>query len=123
MPPPPAQPPPPAPESGLSRPARIVIFVCNSLGFALFLAWLISLHGQPVMREQEGILYFLPCLPFLFVYLMLMPRKKPQPPPEESATAEPPPPADGQSPADAAHAPRDSAPTGQKPTPPPPAAS
>jgi len=33
------------------------------------------------MREQEGILYFLPCLPFLFVYLMMMPRKKPPTPP------------------------------------------
>lgn len=60
----------------IGRRARVWILVLNSLGFALFLAWLVSLREEPIMREQEGILYFLPCLPFLFVYLMMMPRKK-----------------------------------------------
>lgn len=69
-------------EMWLTPRARIVILILNSLGFALFLAWLVSLREQPIMREQEGILYFLPALPFLFVYLMMMPRKK-TPPQEE----------------------------------------
>lgn len=67
-------------EVWLTPRARIAILILNSLGFALFLAWLVSLREQPIMREQEGILYFLPALPFLFVYLMMMPRKKTQPP-------------------------------------------
>lgn len=74
-------------EMWLSPRARIVILILNSLGFAFFLAWLISLREQPIMREQEGILYFLPALPFLFVYLMMMPRKK-TPPPEEKKDAQ-----------------------------------
>ena len=49
-------------EMWLSPRARIVILILNSLGFAFFLAWLISLREQPIMREQEGILYFLPAL-------------------------------------------------------------
>ena len=79
--PPKTQPPKDQEEVFLTRRARRWILVLNTLGFALFLAWLISLKGQPIMREQEGILYFLPCLPFLFVYLMMMPRKKPPTPP------------------------------------------
>lgn len=67
-------------EVWLTPRARIAILILNSLGFALFLAWLVSLREQPIMREQEGILYFLPALPFLFVYLMMMPRKKTPPP-------------------------------------------
>lgn len=84
----PQSPPQDQEEVFLTRRARRWILVLNTLGFALFLAWLISLKGQPIMREQEGILYFLPCLPFLFVYLMMMPRKKPPTPPAPDGKAD-----------------------------------
>lgn len=49
----------------------------NTAGFALFLVWMVSLRDRAILREQDGILYFMPCLPFLFVYLLMMPPKAP----------------------------------------------
>jgi hypothetical protein len=48
----------------------------NTAGFALFLVWMVSLRDRAILREQDGILYFMPCLPFLFVYLLMMPPKE-----------------------------------------------
>ena len=48
----------------------------NTAGFVLFLVWIVSLRDRAILREQDGILYFMPCLPFLFVYLLLMPPKE-----------------------------------------------
>ena len=48
------------------------LLVLNTVGFAIFLVWHYSLRDAAIMREQDGILYYLPCLPFLFVYLLLL---------------------------------------------------
>jgi len=59
---------------GLSPRVRRVVLILNAVGFAFFLCWLFMLRDSAILREQEGILYFLPCLPFLFVQLLLTPR-------------------------------------------------
>lgn len=59
------------------------IWIVNTLGFALFLFWLASMSDRQLLREQDGILYFLPCVPFLFVFVLLLepkPRKPAAPP-------------------------------------------
>ncbi len=48
------------------------IWIVNTLGFVAFLAWLASMSDRQILREQEGILYFLPCVPFLFVFVLLL---------------------------------------------------
>ena len=55
----------------------------NTAGFALFLVWMVSLRDRAILREQDGILYFMPCLPFLFVYLLMMPPKETGKKPED----------------------------------------
>lgn len=62
---------------GLSPRVRRVVLWLNAAGFAFFLWWLFTLRDSAILREQEGILYFLPCLPFLFVQLLLTPRGTP----------------------------------------------
>ena len=59
---------------GVGRRVRRIALVLNAAGFAFFLWWLFTLRDSAILREQEGILYFLPCLPFLFVQLLLTPR-------------------------------------------------
>lgn len=57
------------------------IWIVNTLGFVAFLAWLASMSDRQILREQEGILYFLPCVPFLFVFVLLLePKPKPRKP-------------------------------------------
>lgn len=54
------------------------IWIVNTLGFVAFLAWLASMSDRQILREQDGILYFLPCVPFLFVFVLLLePKPKP----------------------------------------------
>ena len=48
------------------------IWIVNTLGFVAFLGWLASLSDRQILREQDGILYFLPCVPFLFVFVLLL---------------------------------------------------
>ena len=48
------------------------VWMVNSLGFVVFLAWLASMSDRQILREQDGILYFLPCVPFLFVFVLLL---------------------------------------------------
>ena len=48
------------------------IWIVNTLGFLAFLAWLGSMSDRQILREQDGILYFLPCVPFLFVFVLLL---------------------------------------------------
>lgn len=73
------------------------VWILNTAGFILFLLWLASMSDRNILREQDGIIYFFPCLPFLFVYLLLI---GPKPQKKEEADAEKPPPPDGQTPAD-----------------------
>ena len=58
------------------------VWILNTLGFAFYLAWLSTMSDRQILREQDGIVYFLPCIPFFFVYLLLInpkPRPKKEP--------------------------------------------
>ena len=46
--------------------ARLVLAV-NAAGFLGYLAWL-ALREDRILYAQDGILYVLPCVPFLFVF-------------------------------------------------------
>lgn len=63
------------------------VWIVNSLGFAFYLLWLATMTDKQILREQDGILYFLPVIPFFFVYMLLVePKPKPaQPPPSAPA--------------------------------------
>ena len=65
------------------------VLALNTAGFALFLVWMVSLRDRAILREQDGILYFMPCLPFLFVYLLMMPPKETGKKPEEGKPESP----------------------------------
>ena len=54
------------------------VWIFNSLGFVFYLVWLSTLDARQTLRSQDGILYYLPCIPFLFVYLLLI-NPKPSP--------------------------------------------
>lgn len=56
---------------GLKR----AILIFNSLGFAGYLVWLAQFNTSETMRTQDGILYYIPCIPFLFLYLLMLPPK------------------------------------------------
>ena len=62
---------------------RIIVIV-NTIGFIAYLIWLMQFTTGETMRSQDGILYYIPCLPFLFVYMLLAP---PKPAPKEQADA------------------------------------
>lgn len=65
------------------------VFGVNAVGFAGFLAWLASMSDRQILREQDGILYFLPCVPFLFVFVLLLePKKKAEEKKPEEGAAE-----------------------------------
>lgn len=66
------------------------IWIVNTLGFVAFLAWLASMSDRQILREQDGILYFLPCVPFLFVFVLLL-EPKPRKPSRPAAELSPPP--------------------------------
>jgi len=75
-----------------------VIVIVNTIGFVAYLVWLMQFTTGETMRSQDGILYYIPCLPFLFVYMLLAP---PKPASKEH------PDASGNSPAPAAPADKD----------------
>ena len=56
---------------GLKR----AILIFNTLGFPAYLAWLAQFNTSETMRTQDGILYYIPCVPFLFLYLLMLPPK------------------------------------------------
>ncbi len=49
-----------------------VVWILNTLGFAFYLVWLASLDARATLRSQEGIFFYAPCVPFLFVYMLLI---------------------------------------------------
>ncbi len=57
---------------------RVLIVLINTLGLLGFLAWLVY-SRERIFYTQEGVLYFLPCIPFFFVYFYVFR----SPPPEE----------------------------------------
>lgn len=59
-------------KGGMNPKLRRWVWVVNTLGFVVFLAWLASMSDRQILREQDGILYFLPCVPFLFVFVLLL---------------------------------------------------
>lgn len=57
------------------------VWILNTLGFLFYLVWLSTLDARATLRSQDGILFYIPCVPFLFVYMLLAPpRNKPPPP-------------------------------------------
>ena len=65
---------------GLKR----AVWILNSCGFAFYLGWLATLGNKQILREQDGIVYFLPVIPFFFVYMLLI-GPKPAPAAKEAA--------------------------------------
>ncbi|HAL91437.1 MAG TPA: hypothetical protein DCM68_00200 [Verrucomicrobia bacterium] len=54
------------------------VWILNTLGFIFYLVFLASLDARQTLRSQDGILYYIPCVPFLFVYMLLI-NPKPAP--------------------------------------------
>ena len=60
----------------MSAVLKRVAWVLNTGGLLVYLVWLaLPGHGQ-ILREQDGIVYFLPVIPFFFVYMLLIEPKK-----------------------------------------------
>lgn len=55
-----------------------LVWVLNFLGFAGYLFWLTQFNLGESLRSQGGILFYVPCLPFLFVFMLLI-NPKPSP--------------------------------------------
>lgn len=51
------------------------ILILNTVGFVAYLLWLSTFSTSETMRTQDGILFYVPCLPFLFLYLLMLPPK------------------------------------------------
>ena len=51
------------------------VLILNFLGFAGYLFWLTQYDLGESLRSQGGILFYVPCLPFLFVFLLMLPPK------------------------------------------------
>lgn len=54
------------------------VWILNTLGFIFYLVWLSTLDARATLRSQDGIIFYLPCVPFLFVYMLLI-NPKPAP--------------------------------------------
>ena len=48
------------------------VWILNTLGFLFYLVWLSTLDARATLRSQDGIIYYLPCVPFLFVFMLLI---------------------------------------------------
>ena len=55
-----------------------LVLILNLLGFAGYLFWLTQFSLGESLRSQGGILFYVPCLPFLFVFMLLI-NPKPSP--------------------------------------------
>ena len=51
------------------------VLVLNTLGFVFYLVWLAQFNTSETMRTQDGIIYYIPCVPFLFLYMLMLPPK------------------------------------------------
>ena len=51
---------------------KLAALLLNTLGFLFYLVWLSTLDARATLRSQDGILFYLPCVPFLFVYMLLI---------------------------------------------------
>lgn len=59
------------------RALRILVVILNTAGLLGFLGWLVY-SRERIFYTQEGILYFLPCLPFFFVYFFMFRSPRPE---------------------------------------------
>ncbi len=67
-----------------------VVWLLNTVGLLIYLVWLYSMGDRQVLRAQDGIIYFLPCIPFFFVYMLLIPPKpRPKEPPKDAGENRP----------------------------------
>jgi len=65
------------------------VWLLNTVGLLIYLFWLYSMGDRQILREQDGIVFFLPCIPFFFVYMLLIPPKpKPKEMPEDAGERE-----------------------------------
>ncbi len=55
-----------------------LVWILNTLGFLFYLVWLSTLDARQTLRSQDGIIFYIPCVPFLFVYMLLI-NPKPSP--------------------------------------------
>ena len=55
------------------------VWILNTLGLIFYLVWLSTLDARATLRSQDGILFYFPCVPFLFVFMLLI---NPQPAPK-----------------------------------------
>lgn len=53
-----------------------LVLVINSVGLGLYLVWLVF-RAHKIFYTQDGVLYLLPCLPFIFVYLFIFGKRNP----------------------------------------------
>ena len=54
----------------LDRFLRVTVISINTIGLLGFLAWLIF-SRERIFYTQDGVLFFLPVLPFFFVYFFV----------------------------------------------------
>lgn len=52
--------------------SRIIaaIWILNTIGFVAYLIWLAGSHER-ILTEREGVLFLLPCVAFIFVFVYL----------------------------------------------------
>ena len=55
------------------RPATLVnlVLAINTLGFLGYLGWQ-AMRDDKIFYVQDGVLYLLPCIPFIFVFAYLV---------------------------------------------------
>lgn len=51
------------------------VLTLNTLGVLFYLVWLSTFDAPETLRSQDGILFYIPCVPFLFVYMLMIPPK------------------------------------------------
>ncbi len=51
------------------------VLILNTLGFIFYLVWLTQFNTSETMRTQDGIIFYIPCVPFLFLYMLMLPPK------------------------------------------------
>lgn len=56
----------------MPKPLLYGVWILNTLGLFLYGVWLVMLDERRLFYAQDGILFLLPCLPFFFVYMLLL---------------------------------------------------
>jgi hypothetical protein len=51
------------------------VLILNTLGFVFYLVWLTQFDTSETLRSSDGIIFYIPCVPFLFVYMLMLPPK------------------------------------------------